>query len=164
MASSLFPLGYLFIANRKIKLRSLLLAFVAGTATYMLLASAIAKSLLGSAWLIQIFHVVLVFVLLAFFLTAVTALGDILFKAFRWRQEKTIHGVFLRFTIGLIVFCVGNVFLLMAQAYFGITVWLEVIAGAFLLWKQKSFLQETYGIIEKFVQNVYNKFTENPIL
>ena len=128
LASSLFPLGYLFIANRKIKLRSLLLAFVAGTATYMLLASAIAKSLLGSAWLIQIFHVAIVFALLVFFLIAVTALGEILFKAFRWRQEKTIHGVFLRFAIGLIAFCVGNVFLLMAQVYFGITVWLEVLA------------------------------------
>lgn len=164
LGAATFPIGYLFIANRKISLTWLFISFVAWTATYMLLATSISKSLLGSAWLIQIFHVVFVFALLAFFLIAVTALWDILFKAFRRRQEKTIHGIFLRFTIGLIAFCVGNVFLLMVQAFFGITVWLEVLAWVFLLWKQKSFLKEAYGIIETFVQNVYNKFTENPTL
>ena len=164
LVSSILPLWYLFIANRKIKLQYLLLSFVAGISVYMLWVSAIAKSLLGSAWLIQIFHVLFVFVLLIFFLTVVTVLGDLLFKALHWRQEKTIHGVFLRFTIGLIAFCVGNIFLLMAQVYFGVTVWLEVLAWIFLLWKQKSFLRETYTIIENFVQNVYNKFTENTLL
>lgn len=162
--ASLIPLWYLFLVNGAIKLSWLLFSIVAGTGIYMIGTTALTWSLLGSARLIQIFHVIIIFAFLFFFLIAITALGDILFKALRWRQEKTIHGIFLRFTIGLIAFCVGNVFLLMAQVYFGITVWLEFFAGIFLLWKQKTFLLEANKIIEDFMANVYNKFTANPIL
>lgn len=155
----------MILAKNKMRLRTLFAMVAVGAALYMTRASSIADSLLGAeAFLIQVFHVVFVFALFVFFVAAVTALGDLLFKRLRRQQEKTIHGVFFRFAIGLVAFCVINILLLMGQVYFGITVRLEILALVFLLWKQKTFLQEAYSIAEQFLQNIYTKFTSSSLI
>lgn len=165
IVSSLLPLWYMILAKNKMRLRTLFAMVAVGAALYMTRASSIADSLLGAeAFLIQVFHVVFVFALFLFFVAAVTALGDLLFKRLRRQQEKTIHGVFFRFAIGLVAFCVINILLLMRQVYFGITVRLEILALVFLLWKQKTFLQEAYSTAEQFLQNIYTKFTSSSLI
>lgn len=156
--SALVPVLYLMIA-KKISLRNMMATFFCWAALYVVGALIIKDSLFGQGFLILIFNIAVLFVLLYWFLAAMIVFGNTIFNLVKWNIWGSIHEIFLKFTLWLIVFCFINVLLLQFHLFYWIIIILEIILLTYLMSKKKQDLKEVAVNIEEFIDNTRTTFS-----
>ncbi len=160
LVSSLAPALYMFFTD-KIRLKGLVLWFSLGALLYMGWFLLLKDALLGQWTLILAFNVAVILFVVYWFMIAMTVLGSRVFALLRWRIAEWMHDTFLKFTLGLIVFCLINVILLLINAYYGVVIYAQVAGLSWLMWKYAAERKHILHSVESFVQSIHSALSQH---
>lgn len=158
--ATLAPILYLIFA-KKISLRNIMLTFFAWAVIYIVWMAIFKDSLFWQWFLIMVFNITLLFLLLYWLITTMTVLGSKIFQMVKWHMGNSMHDIFLKFTLWLIVFCFANVLLLQLHLFYGIIIFIEFFALTYLIIKNKAMLHGLTHNIESFVAWINDTFKQN---
>jgi hypothetical protein len=153
LCAALIPGLYVMLA-KKHSMLELLWAYLAGLIGYSRIYTGLRDWLVGPGFIIMLFNIIIIHVLLVGFLLTCTVLGDRIVGYLQWWIKNTMHDVFLKFVIGLILFCFGNVVLIQLGVYFGVVVWAIVAWAIVLLWKQWEYCKTLCLTMTSFIRSL----------
>lgn len=157
------PLALYMIYAKKINLQRSLSYFFLWLVLYILWYLAFRDAFFAQGVLILIFNLALLTAIIVCFLIAMIILWSMVFHKLKRRMWYNIHDIFLKFTLGLIVFCICNVILLQLHLFYGIVIYLEVAALCYLVYQQRWEINKISESVEDFLSTLREQFQKHKI-
>lgn len=158
------PLGYLLFFKKK-SLTGFSIAVALGLFLYSVAQAVVKEAVLGPGFLLMLFKYVMLFGLIAYFLTGLLATGSwIRKKLFKAAHGWNVEQIFLNIGLGLIAFCLLNSLLVVLHLFYGIVIAaIFVLYGVCIRFTRKS-LAPAKETLEDILNHInWHKVTSSPM-
>ncbi|HRX64250.1 MAG TPA: hypothetical protein P5060_04050 [Candidatus Absconditabacterales bacterium] len=148
IVSAFVPVLYL-LKNKKFSLKKFTIFLFVGLLLFSLLHMGIKGGLLGSGFIIFIINTTILFILGAYFLAGILALGTWLSKLIIKFKENRIQELFLKFGFGLGVLLLFVQLLMGFGLFHPILIWIIFLGFGFLIWYLKGDMKNHVNILSE---------------